>query len=38
MLPHMQYINFIKKTWGFTILGWPYGNEEVLLPIWLFLY
>jgi hypothetical protein len=25
------------ETRGFTLLGWPDGDEEILLPIWIFL-
>jgi hypothetical protein len=23
---------------GLTLLGWPYGDKEILLSIWMFLY
>ena len=24
------------ETWWLTLLGWPYGNEEIVLSIWVF--
>jgi hypothetical protein len=26
------------ETWRLTLLGWSYGNEEILLSIYIFLY
>jgi hypothetical protein len=30
-------ISSYLKTWGFSLVGWPYGDKEIVLLIWLFL-
>jgi hypothetical protein len=34
----MYGFSSLFKTCGFTLLGWPYGDEEMLLPILIFIY
>jgi hypothetical protein len=26
------------ETWGLALFGWPYGEKEILIPKWIFLY